>query len=94
MIFADLQKKSAGEQDVLLRRIGLKHDVVLLIESLILKWTKQMSFCRKVKRDYWKGGEKGSNFPVSSPLSHFHLDIWRNFKILLRAEYIVWKLNI
>lgn len=53
-----------------------------------------MSFGRKVKRDYWKGEKKGSSFPVSSPLSHFHLDIWRNFKILLRAEYIVWKLNI
>lgn len=29
-------------------------------------------------------GRKGSNLLVSSPLSHFHLDIWRNFKILLR----------
>lgn len=38
--------------------------------------------------------KKKGSFPVSSPLSHFHLDIWRNFNILLRAEHIVWKLNI
>lgn len=84
--FAELQK-SAGKQDVLLRRTGRKHDIVLLTESLIPKWTKEMSFCRKVKRDYWKGEKKGSNFPVSSPLSHFHLDIWRYFKILLRQVH-------
>lgn len=39
LIFAELQK-SAGKQDVLLRRIGVKHNVVLLIENLISKWTK------------------------------------------------------
>lgn len=54
-----------------------------------------MSFGRKVKRDYWIGEKKkSSNFPESSPLSHFHLNIWRNFKILLRAKYIVWQLKI
>lgn len=71
----------------------MKHDVVLPIKSLISKWTKYMSYGSKVKRDYCKEGTT-QQFSLSSPLSHFHLDIWRNFKILLRAEYIVWKLNI
>lgn len=53
-----------------------------------------MSYGRKVKKECWKGGKKGSNFPVGSPLGHFHLDIWRNIKILLRTEYIGWRPNI